>query len=111
MTTKHFAMQTFKVLIHGRGLVVRRWWIFRRHLGFYVTCFVAANDAEEAQERALESVRGEPRLALAALRAPTLAAEEVTAVEGSVATWTRQGIIFYPAGVDSSPTGQSSNVG
>ena len=65
-------MQTFRVLVHGRGLVVRRWWLFRwwlfrRRLGFYATHFVEAESAEQAGARALEALRGEPRLALVAL--------------------------------------------
>jgi hypothetical protein len=93
-------MQTFKVLVHGRGMVVRRWWLFRRHLGFYATRFVDAESVEQAGARALEALRGEPRLALAALRAPTLAVEEVEPVDAPASTWPQPGIVFYPAGAD-----------
>src|SRR5688572_14608083 len=90
-------MQTFKVLVHGRGLVVRRWWLFRRRLGFYATRFVDADSAEQAGARALDTLRGEPRLVVAALRAPALAVEEVDPVEGPAATWPEPGIVFYRA--------------
>ena len=89
-------MQTFRVLVHGRGLIVRRWWLFRRRLGFYATRIVAAASPEEARARALESVRGEPRLALAAIQAPTLAVDEIEAVENSGAPTPTPGIVFYP---------------
>jgi hypothetical protein len=89
-------MPTFKVLVHGRGLVVRRWWFFRRQYGFYVTRVVDADDANHAAERAIESVRGEPRLALAAMRAPTLTVDEVQPFQGPAAGWQEIGIIFYP---------------
>lgn len=90
-------MLTFKVLVHGRGLVVRHWWIFRRRYGFYITRVVDAESAEQAAERAVESVRGEPRLALAAMRAPTLTVEEVRPFEGPASAWQETGIVFYPA--------------
>ena len=89
-------MATFKVLVHGRGLVVRHWWIFRRRYGFYVPRVVDAENPEQAAERAIESVRGEPRLALAAMRAPTLTVEEVQPFEGPASAWQETGIVFYP---------------
>jgi len=39
-------MQTFRVLVRGDGLVVRRWLVFRRTLGFYATRYVSAKSAE-----------------------------------------------------------------
>ena len=87
---------TFKVLVHGRGLVVRHWWIFRRRYGFYVTRVLDAEDPEQAAERAIESVRGEPRLVLAAMRAPTLTVEDVQPFEGPASAWQETGIVFYP---------------
>ena len=90
-------MPTYKVLVHGRGLVVRHFWIFRRRYGFYVTRVVDAENPEQAAELAIESVRGEPRLVLAAMRAPTLTVEEVKPFEGPASAWQETGIVFYPA--------------
>ena len=73
-------MQTFRVVVHGRGMVVRRWLVFRRAVGFYATRFVEADSEAAAGARALSELRGEPRLVAAAIRAPTLTVEEVEAV-------------------------------
>jgi hypothetical protein len=86
---------TFKVLVHGRGLVVRHWWLFKRQLGFYATRFVVADTAEAAGAEAMEAIRGEPRLALAAIRAPTLVIEGIEAVQDSSVPAREQGIVFY----------------
>jgi len=88
-------MQTFRVLVRGRGLVVRRWYFLRRALDFYATRFVDADGPEAAGVRALETLRGEPRLALAALRAPSLTVEEVDAVEARASTLPQPGIVFF----------------
>ena len=103
MTPSDYKVQTFKVLVHGRGLVVRSWWLFRRRLGFYATRIVDAESAEQAGARAVDTLRGEPRLVLAAVRVPTLAVEEVEAVDGPASTWPEPGIVFYPAGIEDGP--------
>lgn len=91
-------MQTFKVIVHGQGLVVRRWLFFRRELGFYATRFVDAESVEAAGDRVLTELQGEPRLLMAALRFPRLTVEEVEAVEGPASTWPTPGLVYYPAG-------------
>jgi len=78
-------------------MVVRRWLLFRRTVGFYVTCFVQAGSDELARERALSEVRDEPRLLLAAIRPPSLAVEEVEVVDLEGAPLPKLGIVFYPA--------------
>ena len=97
-------MPTYKVLVHGRGLETRRWWIFTRRLGFYATHYVDAETVEDATARALQAVRGEPRLALTAIRAPSLTIEEVESVEGPANAWSQLGIVFYEARADAKAT-------
>ena len=109
MTTAIYIVPTFKVLVHGRRLVVRRWWLFRRRLGFYDTRFVVAENEENAAAGALESVRGEPRLALAAIRAPTLAVEAIEAIEDSSVPPHHQGLTFYSDATKESPSWESPN--
>jgi hypothetical protein len=89
-------MQTFRVLVRGRGMVIRRWFFFRRTLDLYATRFVEAEGPEAAGVGALEELRGEPRLAAAALRAPSLAIEEVEVVEARASTLPQPGIVFFP---------------
>jgi len=97
-------MQTFRVLVHGEGMVVRRWLVLRRTVGFYATRLVEAESDAAAGDRALSELRGDPRLALAAIRAPALAVEEVEVVDGPPATWPEPGIVFYPAGAGAGAT-------
>ena len=89
-------MPTFRVVVHGRGLVVRRWWVFRRHVGFFATEFVDAESRVAAESLALDQVRSAPRLLLAALRPPSLAIDDVQEVTGPASTCPRLGIVFYP---------------
>ncbi len=93
-------MPSYRVLVRGEGLVVRRWLLFRRTLGFFATRFVTAPSREAAGEIALRELRGEPRLTLAALRAPTLAVEEVAPADADSATWPQPGIVFFPGAPD-----------
>lgn len=90
-------MQTFRVLVHGRGMVIRRWYFWRRTLDCYATRFVEAEGPEAAGAQALKILRGEPRLAIAALHAPQLTVEEVEAIEARASTLPQPGIVFYPA--------------
>src|SRR4051812_20435736 len=90
-------MTTFRVLVHGKGMIVRRWFVFRRTLDLYATRFVEADDPQSAGECALRELRGEARLAVAALRPPTLIVEEVEAVEAVSRPVQEPGIVFYPA--------------
>ena len=88
-------MQTFRVLVHGRGMVIRRWYFLRRTLDLYATRFVEAEGPEAAGAGALNALRGEPGLAIAALRAPLLTIEEVEAVEARASTLPQPGIVFF----------------
>jgi len=90
-------MPTYRVLVHGDGLVVRRWLFWRRRLGLYATRYVDAADEAHASEIALGQVRGEPRLAVAALTAPVLRIDEVERIDGAASTTVAPGIVFYPA--------------
>lgn len=81
-------------------MVVRRWLVFRQTLNFFATRFVDAESREAAEEPALREVRGEPRLAVAAIRAPTLAVEEIEAVDSELSRSPAPGIVFYPAGAN-----------
>jgi hypothetical protein len=90
-------MPIYRVLVHGEGLVVRRWLFWRRRLGLYATRYVDAADEVRAAKLALEQVRGEPRLAVAALTAPELRIDEVERVDGAASTTVAPGIVFYPA--------------
>jgi hypothetical protein len=87
---------TFRVLVRGERLVVRRWLIFRRTLGFYATRVVTAASREAAEQVALRELQGEPRLAIAALRAPALVVEEVEPVDADSAAAPPPGIVFFP---------------
>ena len=95
MTTSSLSMQTYKVTVHGKGMLVRHWIFLRRELGFYATRFVDAESVEAAGAQALSQLRSEPRLLLLAIRAPILAIEEVEAVTGPAATLVQPGIVFY----------------
>jgi len=88
-------MPTYRVHIHGRRLIVRRWLFFRKQLGFYLTRYVDAPTAAVAEATALAKVRGEPRLVLVAIQAPQLAVEEINEVEGPAAEYPETGIVFY----------------
>ena len=89
-------MPAYRVLVRGEGLVVRRWLIFRRTVGFYATRFVAAQSRQAAEEAALRELRGEPRLKLAARRAATLVVEEVTLLDAESMPSLQPGIVFFP---------------
>jgi hypothetical protein len=89
-------MLTFRVMVRGDGLVVRRWLIFRRTLGFFATRFVTATSPEAAAEAALIELRGEPHLALAGFAAPRLVVEEVEAVDAEDSAGPQPGIVFFP---------------
>ena len=83
-------------MVRGEGLVVRRWLIFTRTLGFFATRFVTAASREAAEALAVRELRGEPRLAFAGVRAPRLVVEEVEAVDAENATAPTPGIVFFP---------------
>jgi hypothetical protein len=87
-------------MVRGEGLVVRRWFIFTRTLGFFATRFVTAASREAAAELAVRELRVEPRLALSAVRAPRLRVEEVEAVDAENATAPPPGIVFFPEARD-----------
>ena len=93
-------MPTYRVVVRGEGLVVRRWLLFRQTLGFFATRLVIAPSCEAAGEIALSQIRGEPRLPLAALRAPTLAVEDVAPADADTATGPQPGIVFFPGARD-----------
>ena len=76
--------------------MIRRWYFWRRTLDLYATRFVEADGPEAAGAAALEKLRGEPRLALTALRPPQLTVEEVEAVEARASTLPQPGIVFFP---------------
>ena len=97
-------MHTFRVLVRGEGLVVRRWLVFRRSLGFFATRFVTAASREAAGELALREVRAEPRLVLPALRAPLLVVEEVEPVDAESAAGPPPGVVFFPEARDLTST-------
>ena len=89
-------MPTFRVLVHGQGMVVRRWVFLRRTFDLYATRFVEAESVEAAGTRALTELRGESKLALAAILAPTLSIDEIEAVPDRSSTLPQPGIVFYP---------------
>src|SRR5262245_48385792 len=102
-------MAKYRVLVHGRGMEVRRWWFLRRRRGFYVTCYVEADGEAAAGEGAVAMLRGEPKLILSALKPPTLEIEEVVEIpsfEGY--PYPRTGFVFYDREVAETPT-QSPN--
>jgi hypothetical protein len=94
-TPTFLAMPTYRVLVHGDGLVIRRWLFWRRRLGLFVTRYVDATDEAGAAALALEQVRGEPRLALTAVRAPMLRVDEIELVDGLTPAGVAPGIVFY----------------
>lgn len=61
------------------------------------TSTIRAVDDEHAAALALDQVRGEPRLALAAVAAPVLRVEEIEMLDGAASTMMAPGIVFYPA--------------
>lgn len=88
-------MPTFRVIVHGQGLVIRHAWIFRRRLGFYATRIVNAESVEQAGRRALRHFRGDPGLAFAALEAPALAVERIDRAEDHTGGHPSEQVIFY----------------
>ena len=90
-------MPKFRVLVHGRGLVLRRFFLWRRRFGFYVTCFVEADGAAGAKQAALDIVRDDPKLILASLQPPTIdvdEVEEVSSFDGNPVS--PSGFVLYP---------------
>ena len=90
-------MATFRVLVHGHGLVLRRWLLFRQTVGFYATRFVEAESVDIARQRVLADLRGDPKLALSAIRPPALVVEEVEEIQ-AMPEHRQLGLVFYPAG-------------
>ena len=88
-------MNVFRVLVHGRGMVVTRWWFFRRDVSFYATRFVTAADDATASVQALAAVRDEPRLLVSAVRPADLSVEEVEDLGASELPSDQPGIVFY----------------
>lgn len=74
----------------------RRWLFWRRRLNFFATRFVRAENEAVAAVRALESVRDEPRLLIAALHPASLSVTEVRLAEEPEVPDRQPGIIFYP---------------
>jgi hypothetical protein len=97
---EHAALSAYRVLVHGDGIVLRRWLFWRGTMNFYATRFVRAESEAAAQERALESLCEEPRLLIAALRPATLAITEMSLAEQAEVPDRQSGIIFYPPSRD-----------
>lgn len=91
-------MGNYRVLLHGYNL----WLEFEgkvQHIGFYVTRFVEASSALEAERRALDAIESEPHVRAARNRRedpPFIDVSESVAVARSDVPEVAPGYALYP---------------
>ena len=71
-------IRKYRVVVRGRGIVVRWLWFFRRRREFDVPCFVEAPGGDSAGQSALMLVHAELKSAEGTIRLPQLEVAEIT---------------------------------